>query len=339
MNGMTSQRVPREPAQVNAMQMPVRSNIEPMRARTIQIPDRSNTVASNALGQLGLRHRHIAEEQDDHIVADFYTSPRRKRSQKEQDDADEEARKRAMMNLVNSWQERLQLISLITTFFASIEAGMLVPLNTDPNAENASPGLFKAANAGLLGALVMHVYAAVLSFLAAFLLIRYKLKEATKEEYFVEGNGREFTFVASPENGSLRRDPEIGGTPRLDAQVIELEDIPQTRAAEDRQRMPSLQEPPIFSKNPHLEQVGFWSPNISSHLLSRVHGLCITLAAIGFALAIMGIMLYTWALQTTEVSIFATACLGAALLAMTGVLFIPDHWSWKQLNAYTHTKR
>ncbi|KAL4079285.1 hypothetical protein J3A83DRAFT_4368030 [Scleroderma citrinum] len=31
------------------------------------------------------------------------------------------ARKRAIKHLVNSWQERLQLISVITTFFASAE--------------------------------------------------------------------------------------------------------------------------------------------------------------------------------------------------------------------------
>lgn len=34
-------------------------------------------------------------------------------TQKDQDKDDEEARKRAMRNLVNSWQERLQLISVI----------------------------------------------------------------------------------------------------------------------------------------------------------------------------------------------------------------------------------
>jgi hypothetical protein len=36
-------------------------------------------------------------------------------SQKEQDEEDEKARKRAMKNLVNSWQERLQLISVIVS--------------------------------------------------------------------------------------------------------------------------------------------------------------------------------------------------------------------------------
>ena len=36
-------------------------------------------------------------------------------TQEEQDAMDEKARKRAMKNLVNSWQERLQLISVIVS--------------------------------------------------------------------------------------------------------------------------------------------------------------------------------------------------------------------------------
>lgn len=51
------------------------------------------------------------------------------------------------------------LVALQTTFFASIEAGMLVPVNTDPEEANALPSLINAANAGFLGALIMHVYA------------------------------------------------------------------------------------------------------------------------------------------------------------------------------------
>lgn len=37
-------------------------------------------------------------------------------TQAEQDAEDEKVRKRAMRNLVNSWQERLQLISVIVSF-------------------------------------------------------------------------------------------------------------------------------------------------------------------------------------------------------------------------------
>lgn len=74
-------------------------------------------------------------------------------------------------------------------------------------------------------------------------------------------------------------------------------------------------EPPIFSSNPHLELVGILSGD-SSHLLSRIHTLCIVLAAVGFLLVILGIMLYTWAAHPLEVSVFVTACLGLAWLAM-----------------------
>jgi len=316
---MTSRRATGDPVRTNSIQIPV--------------PVRSSTVASSALRRLGLRHVE-EEEHDDYVVADIFAPPGRKRSQKEQDQEDEKARKHAMKNLVNSWQERLQLISVITTFFASIEAGMLVPLNTDPNKTGAPVNLIKAANAGLLGALIMHVYAAVLSFLGAFLLIRYKLKEATREEYFADIT-KGVRIVASPENGSFHvHDIETGGPQVDDAQTHEPEDSPQTHASDlrhatDIQHEPHLprrmaSEPPIFSRDPHLEQVGFWSPNISSHMLSRVHALCITLAGVGFILAIMGILLYAWALQTREVSIFVTVSLGAAIIATQGVLFLPD---------------
>ncbi|KAG1746470.1 hypothetical protein EDB19DRAFT_1826453 [Suillus lakei] len=279
---------------------------EPVRASSIRIPTRSRTETSGALKRLGLSGHSEEDECEFDVIL-----PPRKRTQKEQDKEDEHARKRAMKNLVNSWQERLQLISVITTFFASIEAGMLVPVNTDPNEENALPGLLKAANAGFLGALIMHVYAAVLSFLAAFLLIRYKLKEASNEELFAEGKAKGFKITASPVDGSFQTNTSENNTDTK-------------RGLPALQRMGSTPaEPPIFVRDPHLEQVGFWSPTISSHLLSRVHALCILLAGIGFILAIMGIMTYAWALQPKEVSIFATVCFGGAVLGMV-TLFLPD---------------
>jgi hypothetical protein len=164
-------------------------------------------------------------------------------------------------------------------------------------------------------------------------LIRYKLKEATKEEYFADVT-KGVRIVASPDHDSFHvHDIETGGP----QETHEPEDSPQIDASDLRhatdiphepyvpRRMASLHtEPPIFSRDPHLEQVGFWSPNISSHMLSRVHALCITLAGVGFILAIMGILLYAWALQTREVSVFVTVSLGAAIIATQGVLFLPD---------------
>ncbi|KAK0494850.1 hypothetical protein EDD18DRAFT_1172656 [Armillaria luteobubalina] len=89
-------------------------------------------------------------------------------TQEDQDKVDEEARRKAEKDLVQSWMDRLQLISLITTFFASVEAGLLQ--------------WERACNAGLLGALVVHVTASFISFFAAFFLIRFKVIEANKEE-------------------------------------------------------------------------------------------------------------------------------------------------------------
>jgi hypothetical protein len=252
------------------------------------------------------------------------TQQQKKHTQEEQDVEDEKARKRAMKNLVNSWQERLQLISVITTFFASTEAGMLV--NTKPaNETDLQNNILKASNATLLGALIVHVYAAVLSFLAAFLLIRYKLKEATREELIAEG----IKMVSSPLGGSMRvTDVErdltdiLDGTQSLvDAQrlgrtgTMNSVSVPQTK-----RDLPF--EPPVLSREPHLEQVGpFSMSSISNNLLSRIHALCVLLAAVGFVLAITGILCYAWALQPLEVSIFASTCLGGAILAMV-VLFI-----------------
>ena len=69
-------------------------------------------------------------------------------------------------------------------------------------------------------------------------------------------------------------------------------------------------EPPVFSANPHIEQVGH------HRLLSRTHALCVFLAAVGFVLAIVGILCYTWASQPRPVSIFTSTCLGGAVLSM-----------------------
>lgn len=296
---------------------------ESVRASSVGLPTRARTETSGALRRLGLGGH--PEEEDPGF--DVFPPPR-KRTQKDQDKVDEEARKRAMRNLVNSWQERLQLISVITTFFASIEAGMLVPVNTSPNVVDASPALLKAANAGFLGALIMHVYAAVLSFLAAFLLIRYKLKEASNEELFAEGKAKGFQITASPVTGSF----QVHDIERDAQDDDDLKKLSQTdNKTDNKYNPPVLQrvgstpaEPPIFAREPHLEQVGFWSPTISSHLLNRVHSLCIFLAGFGFVLAIMGIITYAWALQPKEVSVFVSVCFGGAVLAM-GALFLPDH--------------
>ncbi|KAI9067105.1 hypothetical protein FKP32DRAFT_1588917 [Trametes sanguinea] len=105
-------------------------------------------------------------------------------TQEDQDETDEKARRKAMSELVQSWMDRLQLISVITTFFAAMEAQLLG--STMPDDPTKDPPADQVANAALTGALVVHVFAAIISFLAAFFLIRYKLTVAKREERKVE---------------------------------------------------------------------------------------------------------------------------------------------------------
>ena len=167
-------------------------------------------------------------------------------------------------------------------------------------------------------------------------MVRYKLKEASREELIAEG----IQLASSPLSGTIRvkhpvNDPE-SGVRRAFSIAEELPsqtpvhgrqpDLPlpqrsSTHLDDPVQFSPTTQrigsvphlEPPIISSHPHVEQVG---PFSSSHLLSKTHTLCIVFAAIGFVLAIAGIVLYAWAVQPIEVSVFTTACLGGAILAM-----------------------
>lgn len=167
-------------------------------------------------------------------------------------------------------------------------------------------------------------YAAILSFLGAFLLIRYKLKEATREEMIAEG----IKMVNSPLGGSVEKDVEWEARDVGLQRTLTNNDVQSTmhKSQNDGTAKPAPGpdkrqgsfpiEPPIISANPHIEQVGPFMPNVSSHLLSRTHALCVSLTAIGFVLAIVGILCYAWGSQPTEVSIFASACLGGVALAM-----------------------
>ncbi|KAL1746645.1 hypothetical protein HDZ31DRAFT_81033 [Schizophyllum fasciatum] len=131
----------------------------------------------------------------------------RRQTQEEQDQEDDRARKKALKELVQSWMDRLQLISVITTFFASTEAGLLQVVA--PSEAGQMTAAESAANAGVLGALVLHTNAAILSFLASFLLVRYKVEEAKKEEMKVE-------YAASDHDGGSEHPPDAQSSEGVD---------------------------------------------------------------------------------------------------------------------------
>jgi len=147
--------------------------------------------------------------------------------------------------------------------------------------------------------------------------MRYKLKEATREEMIAEG----IKMVHSPLGESVIRDVEQGPGDMGLQQTHTSNDAATVSAPERNERNGSFPvEPPIISTNPHVEQVGPFMWNVPSHLLSRTHALCVCLAAAGFILAITGILCYAWASHPTVVSVFASTCLGGAVLSMVVLL-------------------
>ena len=203
-------------------------------------------------------------------------------------------------------------------------------VNVKPNnLDSPESIILRIANATLLGSLVLHVYAcrryfcysssitsrsyvAILSFLGAFLLISYKLQEAKREEMIMDGA----TMVKSPFGDSVIRDVERDAVesalPRSLARINTQPGL-HNSATDGSNPVKS----PVFSTNPHIEQVTSFASNLTSHrVLNRTHAVCIFLAAVGFVLAIIGILCYSWALAPRSVGIFTSACLGFALLTM-----------------------
>ncbi|KAJ7647738.1 hypothetical protein FB45DRAFT_207638 [Roridomyces roridus] len=143
------------------------------------------------------------------------------------DKADAKARRQAAKDLTQSWMDRLQLISVITTFFASTEAGML-QVTTPGGAESSTAAIIQITNAAFLGALVLHIWAAIISFMAAFFLVRYNLKEAKEEEL-------QTRLVSEPIPAS-----QLLPRPDTDESLVGVLIRPLN----------------VWTANPHLEQVG-----------------------------------------------------------------------------------
>jgi hypothetical protein len=124
--------------------------------------------------------------------------------------------------------------------------------------------------------------AAILSFLASFFLVRYRIKEAKKEELMAAG----VDVTSSPPN---HRGPHRDHS---------------------RGRF-------IYSSNPRLEHVGLFSSSTEppTALLSRCHLLCVFLAAVGFVLALAGMVSYAWAAQPFSVAVFASVAMGLCLVS------------------------
>lgn len=154
----------------------------------------------------------------------------------------------------------------------------------------------------------MHVSPAILSFLASFVLVRYKLDEAKKEEAKVEGFSPS-SSMPLPHRQRSRAQSDV-----------EKSAIQGHSNSFQRIRSPSTYSAPVQSCNPRLEQVYGFTKHPPTELMRRCHGLCIALATVGFVLALMGTVCYAWAVQPVSVAVFSSAVMGVCLLSAAIVL-------------------
>lgn len=142
---------------------------------------------------------------------------------------------------------------------------------------------------------------AFVSFIAAFFLISFKVRVAKKEEQLARGEQPHSQHL---EPGSIIIDmaEKHIATPPSDPRPGPLKIQPCNSSS-----------PPVWSRNPHLVQMGPFSREPPINLLSRLHTFCIFTSIAGFTLAVTGIVCYAWAMQPLSVSIFTSVCTGLVL--------------------------
>ncbi|KZS87215.1 hypothetical protein SISNIDRAFT_321043 [Sistotremastrum niveocremeum HHB9708] len=247
------------------------------------------------------------------------SAPQRTKTQSEQDSEDEKARQKALSDLIKSWMDRMQLISMITTFFAATES-QLLSVTTPSDDPNSTSGAMKAANATLSGALVLHSFSAVVAFLGAFVLVRYKLHEAKREERKVDSHPQARDGSQSEKGPAPARDEVGGGGPwSANPHLVTVGPSSYFRRSSPppyQYQYPSSSSP---SSSGHSGPDSSGDPAPPAYLIERTHILAVLTALGGFILAVTGIICYAFAQQARVVGVFAGGCLGGCLV-LAGVV-------------------
>lgn len=236
-----------------------------------------------------------------------------------------------------------------TTFFVATEAGLLavtVPSRSDTLGLST---LGKLSNVGFMSALVVHIFAgkiflchsflpyrwhelflfssaAIISFLAAFFLVRYRLTVAEKEEAEAEKN-----LVDSPKSMSLNH------LEKSRAWTSHTDDIHTDSRVGRRVRVSSALsgDQIIWSTDPHLVQVGPFQRQPPTELVARCYSLCLFLSFVGFILALIGAISFAWDRLPWSISIFISILTVLCLVAAILILVFP---STKTSHIYYHPK-
>jgi len=191
--------------------------------------------------------------------------------------------------LVDVWNRRLQMLTLVTTFLASIDGELFTLTNTSSQVTViASLKSQEFVYACFSGALVFHVCASLLGYVASFALIRYELVGAEVSSGVESNVLGELLSPSEARHGISQLLPTP--TPLFD--VGKTLQMPQARLEAHSRTF----SPPLA-------------------LLARCYYTTLVLSGAGFIAALLGITAYAWEGLQQTVGIFTTACLGVSILA------------------------
>ncbi|KAH7910033.1 hypothetical protein BJ138DRAFT_154870 [Hygrophoropsis aurantiaca] len=190
--------------------------------------------------------------------------------------------------LVSAWQDRLQVLTVVTAFLASMD-GQLFSLTTIPSNISHTPATTsqELVYASLSGALIFHICASILGYMASFALIKYTIIEASEDDKL---GG----ILSSPSPNPHITNEKASGSPIKTPKHIILECRRPFRSSASTSANNHKPEPPIA-------------------LLARCYYTTLVLTALGFMLGLLGILAYIWAGLMMPVGIFSTVCLGVGL--------------------------
>ncbi|KAG2347560.1 hypothetical protein BDR05DRAFT_668912 [Suillus weaverae] len=192
--------------------------------------------------------------------------------------------------LVAAWMQRLQTLTLITTFLVSVDGELFTltskssPVSLDATSVEPAELVYSC----LSGALIFHTCSAILGYAASFTLVRYE---------FVDAVHPSDTKTGEISNAGLHHHE---GTHE---KHLLLTAIPPLYAVQSLLQIPSRLRFQSRSSTPPVD------------LLTRCYFTILTLSGAGFILALLGIATYAWYGLQRVVGIFTMACLGVSLLS------------------------
>ncbi|KAG1794106.1 uncharacterized protein HD556DRAFT_439226 [Suillus plorans] len=193
--------------------------------------------------------------------------------------------------IVAAWMQRIQTLTLITTFLAGIDGELFTLTSVSSQVTvNASLDSQELVYACFTGALVFHVCASILGYIASFLLVRYKTIDAIPpSDMKIDALGK-LPDTSSPHES-------------INGKQLLLKAIPPLYIVQSLLQIPS--------------GVRFQSRTSTAplDLLTRCYFMILALSGAGFILALLGIATYAWFGLKRVVGIFTIACIGVSLLS------------------------